>query len=312
MPAILSKPDNPHKLWIKNSLYGFAEQRITVSMLKIFAQATGLKTSGNKAELLQRCVQYQKQQKSAQLIQKRWRGYYTRLWIILKCGTRVKPVNDTDFYTLEPIENIPFMHYLHYTDSDTNLSYVFNITSLLKMFSNMPTFENPYTRATMNNYATTLIRICRFTHILYSKYNMPVEQNIHSTIELVRTLFIDIDLIGHYTNIGWYLDLTNKDLCDFYNNFHKLWTIALTDTIRLTIFPDGSGEHLFTHLKLDNTIEHNQRVFVEIGRLLTNTLGDRSLGVFYFLMTLTTVSDQAFEQYTYLYDTYMALVGFMD
>jgi hypothetical protein len=310
MPAILSKPDNPHK----KCLYEFTEQRITVNMLKTFAQANGLKTSGNKTVLMQRCAHYQLQQKSARLIQKRWRGFYTRLWIILKCGSKIKPVNDTDFYTLEPIKNMPFYNYLHYTDPNTQLGYVFNVISLLKIFSKTPKFENPYTRASMQNYVETLIRICRLTHILYlttTTENNQFEEPPQTTIELVRTLFIEIDLLGHYTCVAWFLDLDNTDLCNFYNNFCKLWQ-TLTDAVHMTIFPDGSGAHLCEKWELGNTIEHNQRIFAELGITLLKTTGDRSLGVFYFLMALTTVSQNALEQYAFLYETYVALVGFMN
>jgi hypothetical protein len=298
MPTILSKPDNPHKTWINIDI-----AHTTIAELKCFAKQAGLKVSGNKAELITRYNIYKTQHLSAQQIQKTFRGYYTRLWISLKKGTEMHPVNDTDFYTLEPVNKIPFYAYLHYTDPNTHSSYVFNMLSINEILKKMPRFENPYTRSNMEHYNSTLLRICRLTSLLYSQRDNAntLNNTSLSILEKTRSLFIDIDLLGHYTNISWFLELDDRDLLEFYVNMQNIWA-SLFDETRLKIYPDGD---LFSNMPENTTM---QETIIDIGNKLVNSPGDRSLGIFYYLMALTTVSSDARTQYAFLYDTYETLV----
>lgn len=308
MPAVLSKPDNPHKSWINKCLYGFVSGKLTLSMLKIFAKGVGLNVSGNKTTLMTRCVTYQHQQISARRIQSLFRGHITRLWIRLKQGTKSPPVNDTDFYTLEPVSNIPFNKYIHYTDPTTYTSYVFDIVSLFNLFQSNQRYENPYTRTSMNDYVETFLKIMRFTYLtqqfdIVNRDMLPNTQKL-TCIERARNLFINIDLTGHYTCIDWFLDLTNTETMWFYANFYNIWKYVPQETI----YPQGN---LFANLTLPSanaSLEHNRNAILELGETLVNCDGDRSLGVFYFLMALTTVSYNARIQYAYLYDIYEATV----
>jgi hypothetical protein len=309
MPAVLSKPVDPNKEWINANLYGFTSNNITLVILKTFAKGVGIKASGNKPELYQRCLAYQHVHCAARIIQQIFRGYYVRLWLKLKLGTKQLPVNDTDFYTLEPISDIPLSCYLHYTEPTTQTSYVFNLVSLHKLISlhNTKSIENPYTRESMNNYVNTLIHICRLTMlVLHSNTSdSDTHSNTHSetTIEKIRNLFIDIDLLGHYTNISWFLNLSNKDLCKMHANLVKIWKklpLFTKDTIKVNNIP-----------KLNQTtnIDDTRDTIINIGKTLVNTDGDKALGSYYFLMALSTVSMNARQQYAYLIDEYNTLVN---
>jgi hypothetical protein len=305
MPAILSKPENTNKMWIKNNLYGFLSNKITLKMLKIFAKHVGLKVSGNKDTLLNRCKTYQQQHVAARLIQAVFRGFYTKQWIRLKQGTKNPPVNDTDFYTLDPILSMPFISYIHYTDTETNISYVFNVVSLFYLLSNSPKFENPYTRKSMAAYINTYNKILRLTLLLYPQPNNTQMTSTLTSIERARNLFIEIDLIGHYTSINWFLDLTNEELIWFYSNFYNLWQ----HVPQQTIMPNGNLFENCEFPDINATIEQNQIIILNLGEALVKTNGDRSLGVFYFLMALTTVSKDARNQYAFLYELFEALVN---
>jgi hypothetical protein len=274
-------------------------------MLKTFAKGVGLSASGNKSKLLSVCEQYQRQQLSARRIQSLFRGHIVRLWIRLKQGTKMPPVNDTDFYTLEPVTNIPFNKHIHYTDPTTNTSYVFDIVSLSTLFQGNQRYENPYTRTSMTEYMDTFLQILRLTYIVQSfSIGMQPESQDLTCIERARNLFINIDLIGHYTCIDWLLNLTNTETMWFYANFYNIWKYVPQETI----YPQGN---LFAKLTLPSanaSLEHNRTAILELGETLVNCDGDRSLGVFYFLMALTTVSYNARIQYAYLYDIYKAMV----
>lgn len=307
MPAILSKPENPHKTWINKNLYGFVSTKVTLEMLKIFAKHVGLKVSGNKETLLNRCKTYQTQHVSARRIQSLFRGYYTRQWMRLKQGTKETPVNDTDFYTLDPIVSIPFNRYIHYTDPETNTNYVFDIVSLLNLLTSSPRFENPYTRKSMASYVDTIHKILRLTLLLYPQANTnnTYLSSTLTSIERARNLFIEIDLIGHYTSINWFLELTNAEIIWFYANFYNLWQ----HVPQKTIIPDGKLFENITFPDITATLEQNRTAILDLGEALVKTNGDRSLGAFYFLMALTTVSRGACNQYAFLYELFEALVN---
>lgn len=305
MPAVLSKPVDPNKEWINANLYGFNSKNVKLVMLKTFAKGVGIKASGNKPELYQRCLAYQHVHCAARTIQQRFRGFYVRLWLKLKFGTKQKPVNDTDFYTLEPINEIPLSCYLHYTEPTTQTSYVFNLISLHKLISlhNTKNIENPYTRVSMNEYVNTLIHICRLTMLILHSNTTISDNHKETTIEKIRNLFIDIDLLGHYTNISWFLDLSNKDLCKMHANLEKIWIklpLYTKDTIKVNSIPK---------LHKTNNIDETRDAIIEIGKTLVKTDGDNSLGSYYFLMALSTVSMNARQQYAYLMDEYNTLVN---
>ncbi len=302
MPAILSKPENPYKTWVKNNLYGFLSAKVTLKMLKIFAKNVGLKVSGNKETVLNRCKTYQTAQSSARLIQSLFRGYYTRQWMRLKLGTKAVPVNDTDFFTLDPISSIPFIKYVHYTDLETNTSYAFDIVSLCHLLNTASKFENPYTRKSMEAYIKTIDKILGLTLLLchepQSKHNnasLPL-----TSVERTRNLFIEIDLIGHYTSVNWFLDLDNEQLVWFFSNFYNLWQ----HVPQTTIMPEGDLFEKLSFPDINASLEQNRNAILNLGE----ANGDRSLGVFYFLMALTTVSRNACEQYAFLYELFETLV----
>jgi hypothetical protein len=78
--------------------------------------------------------------------------YFKHLKIIIRyirkyMGKRqTKSVNDTDFYTLEPIENIPKKYYFTYLEKN-KLRYSFDIRSLTELIkSSIKKPRNPYTQ----------------------------------------------------------------------------------------------------------------------------------------------------------------------
>jgi len=87
-----------------------------------------LKIGGNKPELIKRITEYFLKSKHAIIIQK-----YTRLWIVQLFFKLKGPalfnrkicVNDTDFVTLEPINDIELENFYSITDKQ-DFTYCFN------------------------------------------------------------------------------------------------------------------------------------------------------------------------------------------
>jgi hypothetical protein len=111
--------------------------------LKHLAKTLQLPISGNKALLIQRILLSIKQKESVIKIQKIGRGYLVRRFFSL-LGKTEGCVNDTDFYTLEPFNEITRLHF--FTVESCGQKFGFNLFSLIELYKYKKTPNNPYTR----------------------------------------------------------------------------------------------------------------------------------------------------------------------
>lgn len=124
-------------------------KKYKVPELKSIAKKLRIHITGSKPVLIERIeTHFKKVSKSIQ-IQRIFRGFILRKSFILR-GEAFKNksccVNNTDFYTLEPLDEIDFELFFSYKD-DKNFHYGFNITSLIKLMKNKNVqILNPYNR----------------------------------------------------------------------------------------------------------------------------------------------------------------------
>lgn len=135
---------------------------------------------GTKQVLLNRLMRYLMQDLQAIQIQRVIRGIYVRNAIKLR-GLALKNrkicVNDTDFYSLEPLENIHYLDFFSYTD-DKQFTYGFDIDSLytyLKRKSRR--VLNPYNRDNMDKVVKDIRKLERLTKIINTHF-VPEERAI--------------------------------------------------------------------------------------------------------------------------------------
>lgn len=135
---------------------------------------------GTKQVLLNRLMRYLMQDLQAIQIQRVIRGIYVRNAIKLR-GLALKNrkicVNDTDFYSLEPLENIHYLDFFSYTD-DKQFTYGFDIDSLytyLKRKSRR--VLNPYNRDNMDKVVKDIRKLERLTKIINTNF-VPEERAI--------------------------------------------------------------------------------------------------------------------------------------
>ena len=135
---------------------------------------------GTKQVLLNRLMRYLMQDLQAIQIQRVIRGIYVRNAIKLR-GLALKNrkicVNDTDFYSLEPLENIHYLDFFSYTD-DKHFTYGFDIDSLytyLKRKSRR--ILNPYNRDNMDKVVKDIRKLERLTKIINTHF-VPEERAI--------------------------------------------------------------------------------------------------------------------------------------
>ena len=135
---------------------------------------------GTKQVLLHRLTYFFMQDLKVINIQRRIRGMFVRCAIKLR-GLALKNreicVNDTDFYSLEPLKNIHYLDFFSYTD-EKNFTYGFELNSLytyLKRRSRR--VLNPYNRDNMDNIVKDIRKLQRLTKIINTHF-VPEERAI--------------------------------------------------------------------------------------------------------------------------------------
>ncbi len=118
--------------------------------LKTLSTYYGLRTSGTKNVLIERIEIHIMNMKCSIMIQKNVRAFFARKLVkmlLLMSETKKKNicVNETDFYTLEPLNDIPYYLFFYYTD-EQDFTYGFNIESLIHLYIKSGKVVNPYNR----------------------------------------------------------------------------------------------------------------------------------------------------------------------
>ena len=127
---------------------------------------------GTKKILLQKLKNFFEQHRLAIIIQKHVRRFLTKLILDLMGPAKFDRsicVNDKDFYSLEPLNEIPFDNFFSYKDSE-NFIYGFELSSLIqylkikdKMGELRKKIKNPYNRNSMKN---EISKIYKLQHLI--------------------------------------------------------------------------------------------------------------------------------------------------
>ena len=296
-----------------------------VKQMRIIAKHYKLKVSGNKNELKQRLYTFLRESFYGNIIQKWVRRHFVKCLLYYK-GPALKNRklcnNNSDFYTLENIENIPFIQFISYKDID-NFIYGFDLMSLCEYLRSNNDAKNPYNRNKFPDNIQLIIRkIKSLSNILdINLKNIVVreivspnnENNYYQNInirEKTVELFLKIDEMGHITNINWFTELSHVRLIRFIRELYDIWTYRaqLSRAIQLQIIhPSGNPFHTLMYRDVQNlTYEQLQKyVLKTMENFITKGIDQesKSLGVFYVLCALTLVSPQAAQSMPWLYQS---------
>ena len=141
--------------------------------LKTMVKKYKIRITGNKCLLIERIEKYFSYMKRAEIIQKRFRGWIVRYSFLLSgeaVNNRSLCVNDSDFVSLEPLDEIPRELFYSYKDTK-DFYYGFNITSLIQMMKTKGKLNNPYNREsfdkkTLNN----MISLYNIIQLIYPEH----------------------------------------------------------------------------------------------------------------------------------------------
>ena len=195
MTNAMSKPimqnEDIETLIVKYTKGELAIKSCKLPDLKAFARYYKLRITGTKPELIERIETHFKKMKKAGVIQAIFRGHLVRFSIKLRgCALkeRTKCVNDSDFYTLDPINEIEYDDFYSYVDKQ-GFIYGFSVSSLIALFKRKGHITNPYNREkldfkTMNE----IFLLYKLNNILRAKPTSMVEKPVVNQVVQVASL----------------------------------------------------------------------------------------------------------------------------
>lgn len=174
----------PYNKYFKDSIN---LKKYKLPELKTIVKEYNLTRTGNKNVLIIRIQEFFNKMKSSELIQKTFRGWLVRRSFKLRgpaWKNRELCVNDTDFITLEPINEIPYELFYSYTD-EKKFIYGFSLISLMQLIKNKTALKNPYNREKFpDNCVQDIISLNNITKMIYQKFMDEVE--FYQTNNLLR------------------------------------------------------------------------------------------------------------------------------
>ena len=295
--------------------------------LKSFAKHYKIKQSGNKNEIFQRIYFYLKLSKTITIIQKIFRGYIQRSYD--ECHgpayrNRALCVNDTDFLTMDNMKDIPPNQFFSFKDSD-DFVYGFDMLSLFnlkkKMFFHRET-KNPYNRNLIpKEVILNMKKMIRLSRILRCPINIQIDddqqgESDKDALTRCRELFNAIDGMGHYTSPEWFMSLDLRKLRRLVRELTEIWNYRANIPLhvrRQICPPNGDPFRELRYADLftmeDESVRDEQRKMVlrVLEKLVysgTND-GNKSLGAYYVLGSLTLVNRHAASSMPWLYESFV-------
>jgi hypothetical protein len=303
--------------------------KYTVEQLKQFAKHYNLKLSGNKTQLINRLYCFLYLSNYAIIIQKLIRSALVKKYIKLRgpasfYSQRNLCTNNTDFITMEPIEEIKFHYFISYKDAD-GFIYGFDIRSLYNLWlkATTPNIHNPYNRSIIPlSLLANIKRLCKLSRIFKNRINLKMEEDTttltisdEKLIEIrAVTLFQHIDSLGNYSNANWFLSLSRLRLLQFINKLYDVWNYRaqLPYEIKIKVCPPYGNP--FRNINLQGLHNPNlsiltiQKILLEIMEKFIRHGIDKdskALGAYYILGCLTLVNPETAESLPWLFQSFL-------
>lgn len=302
---------------LKTEKYKMDELRKLCSQYKV-------SRAGNKEEITKRLYDYCKNSIMPLKIQKVVRGFLHRKLIKLR-GPAFKKrnicTNETDFFTMDEMHEIPYEQFYSYKDID-GFIYGFNILSLHNLISKEGDgTKNPYNRNSIPIIVKQDIRrIVKLAALLKSPIDIVIKQEIldpRKRMEMkILDLFQTINSYGNYSNSEWFSTLNHIGHVRFARELYDIWNYRaqLANIKKYEICPPHGnpfmGTPYFTNTANNNTlvnlgIDVLIRFNVQIIENLVKSaidIDNKTLGSFYVLTALTLVSEPARNAMPWLYE----------
>lgn len=292
-----------------------------VKQLKAILNNYKLKRTGNKNELVKRIYDFLYQSFYICKIQKNMRRKIVYL-LFKKLGPASKNIdlctNNTDFYSLEKLNNFKFNEVISIKDENDNHIYGFTIQTMNIYLKNNQAsdLKNPYNRTKINenvyNNISSIKRLCKILNLAL---------NIESHIETIKKdinqrildIFHKIDELGNYSNHTWFLNLEHGKLIKFIFELKDIWVYRanLSDDTKRNICHPTGNPFLGINMNFIRSTRYTNNLKIICVDIMSNMINKginneyKSLGALYILTALTLVSTEAASTLPWLYDSVM-------
>lgn len=234
-------------------------------------------------------------------IQKNFRIYNLHKNIKLRgfaCYNRGICVNQTDFYSMDDIIDIPNNEFYSYTDSN-KFTYGFHIDSIWELVKKKKNrIMNPYNRDLFNENMRDQVT---FLHRI-KKQNIKIDKNKPSIQILVKSKCIDllskIDMFGYQTNINWLYNQSPVNLRYFFRRLSHHWNFKIGNDLKLSILPNGDliNENYTSLTRTSNNNKYKllDKILVILDAMVSNSqnLDDRNSAAITILYALADVCNE--------------------
>ena len=291
----------------------------TVKQLKQMCKYYKLHVSGTRLVLLDRLYDLLEKSSSVIKIQNIWRKHIFKRFCKLRGPARFDRklcINDTDFFCMDPIDEISNKQFFSYKDND-GMIYGFDIASLYSLFKKGGNgVTNPYTR---NIFSNNVRKDINEIIILSKIININVDFNLEDVEEIspikkieLRTisLFQYIDSLGNLTDHTWFWNLGRINLIRFLRELTDIWSYRaqLSEEVKRQIVPPMGNPFRQVDIRTLpalSMIRLRENALNIIERLVTYGIdsSSKSLGAIYVLSALTLVSEPAANTLPWLYDS---------
>ena len=298
----------------------FIRHEHKVQELKDICKHHGIKCGGTKRELKSRI--------HAHLIQSHFITRIQRLVRRSFCKTHARMsgpayharslcVNDTDFYSMEPVINIPRNQFISFKD-ESGVVYGFDIMSLhmyyeTELKNGQPNPSNPYNRMPFPlTLRRQMHRKIRLTRILGIKCTIEVEpEPVLSTQQqdeqLLFLAFQQINSHGHYADSAWFSELNVAQTMRFMRELADIWNYRaqIIPQLKHEVCPPNGDPFRYIDLRYvpHDTIKHEGIQIINTFVTSGTTRDSRGLGAYYVLSALTLVSQPAQAAMPWLYES---------
>ena len=226
----------------------------------------------------------------------------------LACYNRSICVNETDFYSLDPISEISISNFYSYTD-DAKFTYGFHIDSIWELTRRKNRVKNPYNRdvfrESMKDSVNELYKLKRHSNTLEKK-KLSIQLIVKSRC---IDLFSKIDMFGYQTQIKWLYDKSPSTLRLFYRKLFNLWNhrLCLSAEMKEKILPGMDVITMNRTLSNPSSLTNNKfklldKILGVLDALMSQSseLNDRNMGAIIILHALAEISPECVESNTWL------------
>ena len=246
---------------------------------------------------------------AAAAIRQAWAG-----WLARRAGPllyfREESNNPFDFFSSDPVAEIPLADFISYVDSDGK-GYIMDAKSLSSLLEHATksgeTPANPFNRAPLP--PLLLRRLKRHGATKLWESLKPVTEEQKLTLA-VTDVFRSIEDLGYYTDPTWFMDLGRLQLQQIYIELADIWyhRAGLSSADRVRIVPGGRNPFAVPVLTAVVMQQKALRpLLLETCRLLVSAAtarADKQLGVMYTLGALSLVSPGAATAYPWMADMF--------